>query len=375
MLLSDGTLYLDCNATTPLAAEVADALDRASRRVFGNASSAHAPGREAKALLESARGSVARMVGCGAEEVTFTSSGTEAAHLAWESALSGATRRRVLISAIEHPCVAVQAPRWGAKGFEVLEVPVGGRGALDLTAMESLLTEDVALVSVMAAHNETGVLQPLEAVGRMARARGALFHTDAVQAVGKVPSPWSEAAPDYLSLSGHKFYGPKGIGALAVRAGSPLRPMLLGGGQERGARASTEPVPLICALAAAADLVPRALAEMRRVEGLRDDMESVLRERLGAVVHGMGAPRLPNTAFFSLPGAGGAELAAALDARGIFVATGSACHSGEGGAPAVLRAMGAGACSGHPLRVSLGKGTTAQDVGRFIDALETIFSR
>jgi cysteine desulfurase len=369
MQLPDGTLYLDFNATTPLTQEVAEALDRASRQVFGNPSSNHAPGREAKALLEGGRAAVSRLVGCAPSEVVLTSSGTEAAHLAWETALAGNLRKKVIISSIEHPCVSAQAERWAGRGFEVLEIPVDGRGVLDLQALESALSEEVALVSVMAAHNETGVLQPVAEAGRLARAQGALFHTDAVQALGKVPSPWSEARPDFLSLSAHKFYGPKGAGALAAREGLRVVPMLVGGGQEGGARSSTEAVPSVHATGVAADRARARLGESRRIEALRDSMEAELRSRWGALVHGAGASRLPNTSFFSFPSADGSALATALDARGIFVATGSACHGGGSGLPRALTAMGVPAGTRTPLRVSLGVGTRADDVGRFLGVL------
>ena len=234
------------------------------------------------------------------------------------------------------------------------------------------LTEEVALVSVMAAHNETGVVQPLESVGSLARSRGALFHTDAVQAMGKIPSPWAAAGPDYLSLSGHKVYAPKGIGAIAVRKGAPVRPMLLGGGQERGARSSTEAVPLAHALGVAAGLALDSLESQGSLAALRDALEGVLEERFGAVIHGKDAARLGNTSFFTLPGVGGSAMAAALDARGIFVATGSACHSGGGELPKVLQAMGERPGTTFPMRVSLGRGTTGSDMERFLGALEEI---
>ena len=371
MKMPDGSLYLDFNATTPLAPEVADALDSASRQVFGNPSSAHGPGREAKSLLGGGRAAVSRLVGCEPGEVIFTSSGTEAAHLAWESALAGTSRHGILLSAVEHPCVSAQMDRWRARGFEVAEIPVDGRGVLDVERLGALLAEDVALVSVMAAHNETGVLQPLGEVGRLVRSRGALFHTDAVQALGKVPSPWTDALPDYLSLSGHKFYGPKGIGALVVRSGRRVEPMLLGGGQEGGFRSSTEAVPLAHALGVAADLAVEKLAEGESMAALRGTLEEALETRFGACIHGKAAPRLPNTSLFSLPAADGTEVAARLDATGIFVATGSACHAGGGSLPRVLHAMGVPSGARMPIRVSLGRGTRDRDVERLIEALGT----
>ena len=368
MRLLDGSLYLDANATTPLAPEAAESLRVASARHFANPSSAHAPGRAAREALDVGRASLSKLIGCLPEEVVFTSSGTEANHLAWASALSDSRgRRRVLISSIEHPSVSEQEVLWGGR-FDVARVPVDGRGVLDLVSLGKMLSDDVALVSVMVAHNETGVIQPVAEAAGMARASGALFHTDAVQAAGKIPLPWEEASPDYLSVSGHKFYAPKGIGALAVRRDAPMKPMLVGGGQEAGRRSSTEAVPLVAALGTASELAMRG-AGGERLSALRDEMEKTIEGSIGVVVHGKGAGRLPNTSFFTVPGASGPRLARWLDSRGIFVATGSACH-GDSKCPLVLKEMGATSAMEHgALRVSLTRYTERGDLERFAAAL------
>jgi cysteine desulfurase len=250
---------------------------------------------------------------------------------------------------------------------------VTAAGALDLEAFDALIAEDVALVAILAAHNETGVLQPLDHVGRSCHRCGVLFLTDAVQALGKVPSPWTQAQPHYLAAAAHKLYGPKGIGALAVRRGTPLRPMLVGGGQEGGRRSSTEAVPLAVAFGAACELATENLAKTAGMKGLRDQMEERLKAKWSAVIHAEDGPRLPNTSFFSLPGVVGAEVATALDRAGVAVSTGSACHSGGGVGPRVLKAMGvAQGLMGSVLRVSLGRDTTERDILDFEDRLSRV---
>jgi cysteine desulfurase len=375
MRLSDGRVYLDCNATTPVLPQVAELLFSLTRECFGNPSNAYLEGRKAAAVLRTARRQVAALVGCDEGEVIFTSSATEANHLALLSAAAARpARRRVLMSAIEHPSVRELAGTLEAMGCAVSEVPVTPQGAVDLDALEAALSEEVAVVAVMTAHNETGVLQPVENAAGLARSRGALFHTDAVQALGKVPSPWPSARPDYMSVAGHKLYGPKGIGALATRRNAPLRPMLVGGGQERGMRSSTEAVPLAGAFGLACELAAQEISTMARAAVLRDGMEDELAKRYSAVVHGRQAKRLPNTAFVSLPGANGAEIASALDEKGFSVATGSACHGGGSvGLPRVLEAMGEKRdLAGATLRVSLGLETTREDVALFLAALQAV---
>lgn len=374
MKLPSGRIYLDCNATTPLAPSVAQALAAAEAEVFGNPSSGCAEGRAAKRALEDARTQVAALIGCHADEVVFTGSATEADHLGVASALnSKGGRRRVLLSAIEHPAVYDQWEMLEGRGFEVQALPVTSGGTLDLDLFHGLMADDVALVAVLAAHNETGAVQPLEEVGRSCEYHGALFLTDAVQALGKVPSPWSAAQPHYLAAAAHKIYGPKGIGALAVRRGAPVQPMLAGGGQESGRRSSTEAVPLAVAFGAACGLALEGLDKMDRIGALRDQMEARLRTQWHAVVHAEGAPRLPNTSLFSISGVVGAQAADALDQAGVAVSTGSACHSGSGIGPRVLKAMGVSQnLWGSVLRVSLGRETTERDILQFLERLSRI---
>ncbi len=355
-------LYADANATTPLHPAVLECLAEASARLFGNPASLHGTGRAAREALEEARGRVARLVGCLPEEILFVSSGTEGNHQALLSAAYAAgNRRRVLLSAVEHPSVTGAAEILEERGFGVEEIPVDGSGLLDLEALEGRMGDDVAVVSVLSAHNETGVLQPVESVGALCRRFDVLFHTDAVQAAGKVPLRWREALPDYLTVAAHKFYGPKGIAALAVRRGAPVAPLLRGGGQEAGRRASTVAVPLAAAMGRAAEVALEEMGAWPAVERLRDSLEERVAARFGARVFGREAPRLPNTSFFSLPGISAARVVAELDRRGIDVSTASACHSGESGLPRVLRAMGVSEeAAGTVLRVSLLRGTVEE---------------
>ena len=377
MKLPSGRIYLDCNATTPLADEVAAVLAGAERSDFGNPSSSYEEGRAARAALERSRTQVAGLIGCHPDEVVFTGSATEADHLAISSALGSTDGRpRVLFSAIEHPAVYDQWDAIEAKGFHVEALPVTPAGVLDLGAFDSLMAGNVALVAILTAHNETGAIQPLDHVGQVCHCHGALFLTDAVQALGKVPSTWTTARPHYLAAAAHKLYGPKGIGALAVRRGAPLRPMFVGGGQEGGRRSSTEAVPLAVAFGAACELATGNLAKAVGTEALRDHMERRLEADWGAVVHAEAAARLPNTSFFSLPGVVGAEVAAALDRAGVAVSTGSACHSGGGTGPRVLKSMGvAQELMGSVLRVSLGRETVERDVLQFLERLSRVLQK
>lgn len=364
-------LYADANATTPLHPAVLESLTEASVSLFGNPASLHGTGRMARKALEEARARVARLVGCLPEEVVFVSSGTEGNHQALLSAAQAGGRRRVLLSAVEHPSVRGAAEILEERGFEVEEIPVDGSGLLDLEALEGRMGEDVAVVSVLTAHNETGVLQPVESVGALCRRYGALLHTDAVQAAGKVPLRWREALPDYLVVAAHKFYGPKGMAALAVRRGAPVAPLFRGGGQEEGRRASTVAVPLAVAMGRASEVALAEMGAWAGVERLRDFMEERLRARFGARVFGWEAPRLPNTSFFSLPGISASHMAAELDRRGIDVSTASACHSGEGGLPRVLKAMGVPEeAAGTVLRVSLLRNAGEDDVPFLVNNLE-----
>lgn len=371
MRLPGGRIYLDCNATTPVDPIVAEVMERASSAVFGNPSSPYLEGREALGVLEASRESVSDFVGCEPREIVFTASGTEANHLALRSAaLARPARTRVLVSAIEHPSVMEQRPALEKSGCSVEEIPVNASGQVDLSALETMLDGHVSVVSLMTAHNETGVLQPVTEAAKLAHAAGALFHTDSVQAAGKIPLPWRDAEADYLVLAAHKFYGPKGIAALAARDGAPVEPLLTGGGQERGLRASTEAVPLAAGMARACERARKTAGLWPAVEVLRDELESELKKKYGAAVFGADAPRLPNTSFLSIPGADAQRLVAELDACGFAVATGSACHSGSAACPRVLARMGLDGVDGASvLRITLGRMTTGLDVHALLGAL------
>jgi len=371
MRLPDGTLYFDVNATTPEDPAVSAAVAASARDAFANPSSPHAPGRLARAALEAARAEVAALVGCADDEVVFCGSATEANFLALRSASRGRPgRRRLLLTGIEHPSVLAAADALREEGFTCDLLPVTRAGALDLEALSRALGEDTAAVCVMTAHNETGVLQPVAEAAALSRRVGALFHTDAVQALGKVPSPWASASPDYLSLAGHKLYGPKGIAALCVRAGAPVTPLLSGGGQEGGRRASTEAVPLAVGLGVACRLAGEALGRSTALAALRDRFEREVLAPAGATIYGEAAPRLPNTSFFAVPRAEGSALAAALDRLGVAVGTGSACHAGSHEAPRVLQWMSAPLPAGSsPVRVSLGRSAAPGDLGALAQAL------
>ncbi|MEW6583519.1 MAG: cysteine desulfurase family protein [Actinomycetota bacterium] len=364
-------IYLDHNATTPVAPEVRDAMLPCLGDLFGNPSSGHEAGRRARHAVEVARGQVADLLGAAAQDVVFTSGGTEANHLALLGVIRarGPARAHVVTSAIEHP--SVLQPLWGLarEGVEVTTVPPRPDGTVDPDAVTAALRPDTVLVSLMHANNELGTLQPVAEVAAAARRRGVLVHTDAAQSAGKVPLDVTELGVDLLSLAGHKLYAPKGIGALWVRPGTPLAPLFHGGGQERGLRPGTEPVPGIVALGAACALVARRLpTEGPRLRALRDRLEAQLAARAGDVhVNGQGAPRLPTTSNVSFIGLEGALVLAA--APEVMASTGSACHSG--GEPShVLRAIGAtpetirGA-----VRLSLGHGTGEGDVERAVTAL------
>ncbi len=360
-------IYLDYNATTPMAPEVLEAMAGSLRDDWGNPSSDHVYGRRARAAVERARGQVASLLGCDGDEVVFTSGGTEsnnAAILGVAEALAD-RGRHVVTSAVEHPAVEHACVALEGRGYEVTRVPVDGQGRLDPAAVESALRPDTVLVSLMHANNETGVLLPIAEVGGLVRARGVAFHTDAAQSVGKLPVRVDELGVDLLTLAGHKLYGPKGIGALYLRRGTPFSPYLLGAGHEGGRRSGTEPVPLIVGLGAACALAEAGLPERRRhLTELRDRLEARLREDFpDLVVHGGEAERLPNTLYAAIPGAEVSVLMAVLE--GVAAGSGAACHSGTTTPSRVLRAMGVPDALGRcTLRLTVGSPTTAGEVDR-----------
>lgn len=352
------TAYLDHNATTLVRPAALAAMTEALAAV-GNPSSVHRFGRLARRRLDEAREQVAALVGAAAEAVLFTSGGTEANALA----LRGTGRERVLVSAIEHDSV-----RRAMASVET--IPVDGQGRVDPAVVAAMLEADdrPALVSVMLANNETGVIQPVAEIARIARRYGALVHCDAVQAAGKVPVDMAALGVDLLTLSAHKLGGPQGVGALvAAESVTDLMPLLTGGGQEGRKRAGTENVAGIAGFGAAA---AEAAAGLAGVAALRDELEAeALAIAPGAEVHGAGADRLPNTCCLSLPGLSAEVQVMALDLAGVAVSAGAACSSGKVAASHVLTAMGVAAeRTGSAIRVSLGWNTTRDDVAQFVEA-------
>lgn len=369
-------VYLDHNATTHLDPRVLEAMLPHLSGPSANASSLHRYGRIARDAVEQARAQVARLIGCEAKEIVWTSGGTEANNLALKGATTGEPPSRVLYGATDHPAVMEAAESLGALGWRVEPVAVDVNGVIDFAAFERQLARaPLRLVSVMRANNETGVIQDVARVARMAHERGALVHVDAVQAAGKIPVDIHELDADLLSLSAHKIYGPKGAAALVVRSHVELRAIQHGGAQERGVRGGTENVAAIVGFGAAAEL---ALAEMEaRAEhtlALREQLEAGLRARPDAIIFGGGAAqRLPNTLQFGIKGWDGEALLMALDRKGYAVSSGSACASGSGEPSHVLLAMGHDRVTAKgAVRASFGKDNTGSDVEGFLAALAQI---
>jgi len=371
-------IYLDHNATTPLDPRVLEAMLPVLRDGFGNPSSLHWFGQRARALVDDAREQVAALVAAGPAEVVFTSSGTEADNTAlrgWAGSAGGA-RRKVVVSAVEHHAVLRTARALAEDGLPVEVVRVTADGLVDLEDLRAKVDDRTALVAVMLANNETGLIQPLPEVVRIARERGALVHCDAVQAAGKVPVDLKSLDVDLLALSAHKLYGPKGVGALCVRRGTRLTALLRGGAQERNRRAGTENVAGIVGLGRAADLAREALAEEApRLAELRDRLESKLLALAGARRNGEG-PRVPNTTNVSFDGVDAEGLLAALDLRGVAVSTGAACAAGAVEPSHVLRAMGLSMERVQAsLRFSLGRWTTPEEVDRAAETVEACLAQ
>ena len=350
--------YLDHNATSTLRPEARAAM-MAAMDCTGNASSVHAEGRAARALLDDARQQVARAVGVIPPMVVFTGSGSEANNMV----LKGASVERIIVSAVEHPAVLQAAT---ASGKPVGIIPVDHNGVVDLDALQELLHGPKALVSVMLANNETGVVQPVADVVRLAQAHGALVHSDAVQVLGKLPLNFALLSVDFMTLSAHKFGGPVGVGALVVRDGVPVEPLIHGGGQELRRRAGTENLVTIAGFGAVAQ-------SNMNVKPLRDRLEADLD---GAVIFGSDVERLPNTTCFAVPGMKAETLLMAFDLEGVAVSSGSACSSGKVAKSHVLAAMGVKPeISEAAIRVSLGWDTTEQDIEHFTAAWRKIRDR
>jgi cysteine desulfurase len=370
-------VYFDNNATTPLLPEVFQAMLPYFAEHFGNASSIHHHGQETRAAVERARESVAALLGCRASEAVFTSGGTEADNLA----LFGLARSgdHIISSTIEHHAVLNSCKQLQSSGCEVTYIPVDGRGLVDPDDVRRALRPDTKLISIMMANNETGVLQPVEEIGRIAAEADVYFHTDAVQAAGKVPLDVKRIGCDLLSISGHKIHAPQGVGALYVRKGTILQPMLYGGSHERSRRAGTENVGGIVGLGKAAEIAKQALdhGDLAQMAEMRDRIEQCFAGAIEATgVNGEGAPRVPNTTNLYFDYIEGEALVIALDLKGLAVSTGAACSSGALEPSHVLTAMGLRPDRARAsIRFSLGKQNTLEDVQFALDLVPATVAR
>jgi cysteine desulfurase len=368
-------IYLDANATTPLLPEVLEAMWHFLVEQFGNASSIHQEGQRARSAVEQARASVARLLGCRPAEIVFTSGGTESDNLA----IFGSVRAgdHVLTSRVEHHAVLHAVERLGDRGVKVEFLPVDGQGVVAVEDVRRALRPNSRLISVMLANNETGVLQPVEEIGRIAREAGVRFHVDAVQAAGKMAIDVHSLGCDLLSISGHKMHGPQGTGALFVRRGTRLEPLFAGGAHERQRRAGTENVAGIVGLGKAAECAMEGLrnGELERIRGLRDRLEIGLLEQASGV-NGGGTPRVPNTSNLWFETLDGEALVIALDLQGLAVSSGAACSSGASEPSHVLLAMGISPERARgSLRLSLHRHTTEEEIERTIELISSQVAR
>jgi cysteine desulfurase len=374
-------VYFDYNATTPLSPEVLDALIGTSRDIFGNASSVHHFGQQAKAALDQSRSALAALLNADPSEIIFTGGGTESDNFAIRGAadaLEPSGRRHLVASAIEHEAVLNTLKALSRRGWQTTLIPPTASGIVDPERVRAAVTDDTALVSVMHANNEIGTIQPIAEIAALAHERGALMHTDAVQSAGKIPVDVRALGVDLLSLSAHKFNGPKGAGVLWVKRGTRMQPILTGGKHERSRRAGTENVPGVAGMGiAAAQARAKMAAEGARVGALRDRLEAgILREVPGTQVNGSREHRVPNTTNISFDHVEAESLLIALDLEGIAVSTGSACSSGTLEPSHVLRAMGLPAPrTQSSLRFSLGLFSTDAEVDRVIEVLPRLVEK
>ena len=357
-------VYLDNNATTPVLPEVFEAMRPFFSERFGNASSIHQQGQETRAAVEDARESVADLLGCSAAEIVFTSGGTESDNLAIAGWMAAGDH--VITSSIEHHAVLHACKHLEKIGCDVTILPVDGRGLIDPSDVRRALQPNTKLISVMMANNESGVLQPVEEIGKIASEASVLFHTDAVQAAAKVPVRGRQIGCDALSISGHKIHAPQGVGALYVKKGTRIQPLFHGGRHERSRRAGTENVPGIVGLGKAAEIAKQALdrGDPQKMAAMRDRLEhGILAQVDEAGVNGAGAPRVPNTTNIHFDHIEGESLVIALDLKGLAVSTGAACSSGAIEPSHVLIAMGLRPDQARAsIRFSLGKQTTESDI-------------
>lgn len=372
-------VYLDNNATTAVAPEVMGAMLPYFGELYGNPSSMHTFGGQVREAVEAARGKLADLLQCQPEEILFTASGSEADNTAFWSALqTQPEKRHIVTSRVEHPAILNVCQFWERQGYHVDYIGVDSKGRLDMDEYEAALTPDTAIVSIMFANNEVGNIYPIQKLSEMAREKGILFHTDAVQAVGKTPIDLRHLPVDMLSLSGHKIHAPKGIGALYIRKGMRFRPFVRGGHQENGRRAGTENVPYIIGIGMAAGL-SREFMEQERVEValLRDRLEKGILENVpDSIVNGDVENRLPNTSNISFKNVEGESILLMLDRLGIAASSGSACTSGSLEPSHVLRAMGVPFNYAHgSIRLSLSRYTKKEDIDYVVKEFPPIIER
>jgi cysteine desulfurase len=369
-------IYMDNNATTRVAPEVVEEMVPYFSELYGNPSSMHFFGGQVQAKVEEARDRAATLIGAHPEEIIFTSCGTESDNTAIISALRcNPDKRHIVTTRVEHPAVKNLVAQLKREGYRITELPVDRYGLLSMEEMGRVITEDTAIVSVMWANNETGVLFPVEEIAELAKSRGVIFHTDAVQAVGKIPIDMANSQIDMLSLSGHKLHAPKGIGALYVRRGTRFSPFIVGGHQEEGRRGGTENVPYIIGLGKACELVGRDLeSEYLRIKGLRDKLENGLLEHIpNCILNGDREERLPNTSSISFEYVEGESILLKLSDKGICASSGSACTSGSLEPSHVLRAMGVPFTAAHgSIRFSLSGYNTEEEIDYILEVMPPI---
>lgn len=371
-------VYLDNNATTKPAPQVVEAMLPYLTDVYGNPSSVHRFGQRARQAIDEARAQIAALVHCAESELLFTGGGTEAINTAIRGLLAGrAPRRRIVTTTVEHSATRELCAQLGKEEAEVVEVPVDLRGALDLDALRQAVTDDTALVTIMWANNETGVLFPVDQIAGICRAKRVPFHCDGTQAVGKIPIDALAAGIDAMSFASHKFHGPKGVGALFTRRGVRIRPLLIGGPQERGRRGGTENVPGIVGMGKAAELAIENLPEMTRVAALRDRLESTILARIeSASVNGRTDLRLANTTNIGFARLEAEAILLLLSEQGICASAGAACSSGSLEPSHVLKAMGIDEKIAHgAIRFSLSKYTTEAEIDRALEVLPKVIER
>jgi len=373
------TIYVDNNATTRVAPEVVEEMTPYFSELYGNPSSMHFFGGQVQRKVEEARERVAALIGARPQEIIFTSCGTESDNAAIFSALEVAPEKRhVLTTRVEHPAVKNLVAHLKREGYRVTELPVDRHGLISMEEVSRAMTEDTAIVSVMWANNETGVLFPVEEIATLAKSRGAIFHTDAVQAVGKIPVNMAESQIDMLSLSGHKLHAPKGIGVLYVRRGTRFAPFVIGGHQEEGRRGGTENVPYIIGLGKACELAAANLEEKNlRVKSLRDKLENGLLKKIeNSMINGDREQRLPNTSSISFEYVEGESILLKLSDKGICASSGSACTSGSLEPSHVLRAMGVPFTAAHgSIRFSLSSYNTEEEIDYILEVMPPIIEQ